>query len=253
VTRADFDAVRAVVVDVCTAHGSIAPDPSSQEADFYVVEDLYGDERRIHVEPRPSAITAAWLLALARRLEFYPLWDVLIGVGEGIFLRVRCDSFEVVGWPALADLAELVRQIRDHVTTAEATRQQISVERRAEVRRLLRTVCAVDDADVAFVAAYGTRSDGIEGDSVWLLHRQESSVLDLDTYRFEPDAIRPSVFWALHSGELLDYTPATSPPDRRCGLLAEWALVEHGRPVRGATRLRVRKGQHVWLFNLLSH
>jgi hypothetical protein len=105
---------------------------------------------------------------------------------------------------------------------------------------------------VSVVAVFPDQSDGTIGVTVWLLHFRDLSEVDLDAYEFEPDAVRPSLFWAEASGRFWPYS-IKKPAASEVALLAEWALVNNGKPVRRVSELVVRKGPHTWKFRLLSH
>src|SRR5262249_35857996 len=104
---------------------------------------------------------------------------------------------------------------------------------------------------LGLVGHFKTVADGSPGDSVWLLHRDDRSLLALDEYRLEPDAVRPLVYWASRSGATRDY--GDGPGDGFDALIAEWAFRSKGKPIMGTTKLHVRRGTRHWDFDLLVH
>jgi hypothetical protein len=227
-------------------HGPIVGDP-----DFYVVDDYYGDHQRIYVEPRLSAVSVEWLLELARRLHRVGGWDVLVSFGEGIFAAVSPDEIDVGGLQCRStDLSAIVEAIRKQVAESLTRKDATKSQRLAIVSQLVPSAWAAQDS-LALVAHFSSAADGSVGDSVWLLHRGDRSIFDLDKHRLEPDAVRPSVYWVRPSGEILAYEGNSE--DGTLSLLAEWTLRSKGKPVQGATRVRVRKGAQTWDFDLRPH
>lgn len=263
VSQGQFNNARDLVVGVCARHGTVGPSGASSagvlvltsDPDFYVVDDQYGDDRRIFVEPRPSAISAEWLRDLASLSRDSPDWDVLAAPGEGISLLIRDGRITVSGWVSQArDLSGVVRDLCEYLHNSATERCEKKGRREKEVSRLLPEAWRMSQGKaLGFVAGFRTRSDGSPGDSIWMLHFEDSSVFDLDDYTFEPDAVRPSVYWAGSAGTLTPYTPGSHPSSRDTALLAEWELVAGGKPVSGAKLLRLSKGDRAWTFDLLLH
>jgi hypothetical protein len=261
-SEGQFHVVRNAVVRVCARQGTVGPigevgpdgrdglPPAIEESDFYVVDDHYDDERRIYVEPKVDAVSAAWLLELAQALREHRGWDAVVSLGEGLAASVTGDAIRISGWASQAeDLPTILGEIHRYVRDRIGAKDERKAQRRALVRQLVPN--AWDEASsLSLVAFFRTTSDGTAGDSVWLIHHGDRSILDLDQYDFQPDAVRPSVYWVRRSGELLDYVPGSRPSGSDLALLAEWALVTKGKP---ATRLDVRKGTRAWQFNLRSH
>jgi hypothetical protein len=265
VSEADFNRVRNLVVRVCSRHGTVGPSGkvpavpsetvSAEDPDFYVVDDQYGDDRRILVEPRPSAMSAEWIGDLAGALRDLPNWDVLVSPGEGISLLIRDGTIEVAGWASRSeDLRKLVEETRAEIQIRVADRTGEKKRREAQVGQLVSAAWRLSQGKgLGFVAAFRSRSDGTPGDSVWILHFEDQSVFELDDYSFEPDALRPSLYWVGRSGGMTPYAPSSRPSGPEMALLAEWVLVTDGKTVTGANRLRVSKGGRTWQFDLFSH
>jgi len=96
------------------------------------------------------------------------------------------------------------------------------------------------------VASFRTRSDGLQGDCVWLLHRQERYALDLDEYEFDPNALRLQVLLVDEYGSIRPYRTHSSASEAGEALLVEWVLQEKGKRLHGVRRLMVRKDDEEW-------
>ncbi len=270
VTASSFHKVRNVIVRAAARYGSVgprgevdlataeSPDPKGGPViaapDFYVVEDWYGDGQRVYVEPKASSVSPEWLLDMARTLHGQaPDWDVLASFGEGVVAAISESAIEFGGWRSgSADLATIVDEIRRHLSQRQAEQDAKRSQRLTIVRQLIPNAWAASEARaLVLIGHFKTTADGSPGDSVWLLHREDKSLLALDEYRLEPDAVRPLVYWARRSGELSEYR--SGPSDGSDALIAEWALRTKGKPTIGTTKLDVRKGARHWTFDLLVH
>lgn len=252
-----FEEVRAAVVRASALHGSVGPSNSSrdplQEPDFYVVENSYGDGR-IHLEPHVLALSPQWCEDVIAILGRYPRWEVLAYVGEGVSLLMAAESIKAVGWGGPSDLLDrTLEAIRQYVQSASRLRTTRASQRRIEVETMVAAAwAAAAGVAVALVAVFRTRSDGTEGDSVWLLHFQDESEFDLDEYEFEPDVERPALYRARSTGEVFPYQAGEVGPAGTV-LLAEWDLVCSGTPVVGSSRLLATKHGRSHVFGLESH
>jgi hypothetical protein len=206
------------------------------------------------IEVHRDGLSLAWLTAVVRALSRFADWDAAVSVGEGIVLLVRHDGVSISGWRTpTEDPERVIAELRQHLEIRAGQRVRTRAARVREVASLVPTSWqASERKGVEIVATFSTQSDGDPGDTVWLLHFGDQSVFDLDEYVFEPDAVRPSVYWTDANGHLTPYS-AGSRPTGEGSLMAEWALVADGRPIRGAERLRVSKAGHSWVFSLHAH
>jgi len=262
-SEADFSEVRQRLVRVSSRFGSAGPGGASVASehsrgslsesgvpDFYIVDDQLSDYRRVFLEITPEALSSEWMTAIAAELRASDDWDALIRVGEAILIRVDATSISVFGLPsATLGLQDAVRAAQEHALAAETTRRLAATQRRTAVAALIPQAWAAGPADLACIGVFQNRSDGSDGVTVWLLHRLDQSAFDLDDYDFEPDAVRPALFWGFPTGRLVEYKPGSR--EEGGSLVAEWALVDRGRPVTHAGVLRVHKGRRVWTFDLL--
>ncbi len=259
-----FNRARNLLVRACARHGTVGPSGELPDGtglpgllddpDFYIVDDWYGDDMRVLVEPKPNVITAQWLRDLVGVLHFLPNWDVLVSPGEGISLLLRPGTVEFTGWRSDAPtLPGILRELREYVKARTHDRDAKTRVRETQVTRLLpRAWRTSEGKSLGLVAVFRTRSDGTRGDSVWIMHFEDRSQFELDKYCFEPDAVRPSLFWASRLGDIRRYTPGSNPTGRDMALLAEWALVAGGKAVMGAKQLLIAKDDRTWCFDLLS-
>jgi hypothetical protein len=260
-SEAEFSGLRHRLVQLSSRFGSAGPGceglgPNDAQdstpipvPEFYAVDDQLSEYRRAFLEVTPEALSAEWLTAVGAELRTSDGWDVLVKVGEGILIRIDGASVTVFGLPpAILPLEDAVEAVRRHVHAAATAKSVAAARRRTTVGVLTRTVWPSEPADLSFIGVFRDRSDGSEGLAVWLLHRRDQSAFDLDDYDFEPDALRPSTFWGFPSGRLIEYTPGSREEGGR--LVAEWALVDHGRPVTDASVLKVHKGGRSWSFDL---
>lgn len=263
-TEAMFNRARNLVLRACARHGTVGPSGELPDGtglpgvlddpDFYIVDDWYGDNMRVLVEPKPKVVRAEWVRDLVAALRFVPNWDVLVSTGEGISLLLRPGSVEFIGWRSDApSLPGILRELREYVSARTYDRDANTRTRETQVTRLLPRVWRTSEGNpLGLVAVFRTRSDGSRGDSVWILHFEDRSQFELDKYGFEPDAVRPSLYWASRLGEISRYTPGSNPTARNTALLAEWALVAGGHAVTGARKLLITKGDQTWHFDLIT-
>lgn len=257
----EFKQVFRSVTEACAKFGSVGRNEFSRakrrvelssNPSFYVVEDQLGDFRRIVVEPLLSAVSAAWIEALASALSQYRGWDVLLNLGENVSILVSTSEVLFHGdLHAVHELVGAVEAARQIATDKAEKRRSAKSARLAEVQgRLAEAWPRGQDQPVVFVAAFETRSDSTGGDSVWLLHRGDRYAMDLDEYEFEPEALRLSVYWAKRDGDLLPYEGGATEGLDDAALLAEWMLVENGRPLYRVSGIRIRREGENWEFRL---
>lgn len=264
VSETMFNRARNLVVRTCANHGTVGPSGELPDGtgvsgvlddpDFYVVDDWYGEDMRILVEPRPSRISADWLRDMVGALRLLSNWDVLVTPGEGISLVLRPDHIEISGWiPEAPDLPGMIRELQGHIQAGLNDRAHSARIRETEVKRLLPGAwLATHGNALGLVGVFRTVSDGTRGDSVWILHFEDKSEFDFDNYCFEPDAVLQSLFRARRSGEMAPDLPDSNPIPADTALLAEWALVADGKPVMGARKLLITKRDQTWHFDLKS-
>jgi hypothetical protein len=260
-----FSDLHRLVVEACRRYGTVGPlgesdaqgsgdqAESVRDPDFYVVEEPYGDEQRLYVEPKSEVVSAEWMVTIAAAMRAHPGWDVVVSLGERIAATVSGRSILITGWESRSeDLPGILESIRQYVAQRAGEKTRNREERLTLVSRLIPAAWD-ESASLSLVTFFRTTSEGLAGDSLWLLHYEERFTIDLDKYRFEPDAVRPTVVWARRSGELVKYVAGGDPAEGEVALLAEWALVTKGRATRGAASVRVRNGARAWQFDLRSH
>ena len=255
VTTAEFERVRTLVVNACRKYGAIGPDPAARkESCFYVVDDQYDNSRRIMVETNPGLVTSELIAGIAMALSDTRAWDVLLEVADGITLLIRTDSVLVTGFmPSTTNLVGAMKEVRECSFEIEDRKREVRARRLAEVTHAVEDVWRSRGARaLVLVAVFRDRSDGVLGDSVWLLHGEEEYAMDLDDYSFYPEAQRLSTYWVDPPCTVVPYGSCNR-PSPASSILVEWILVAEGRPLTGVNSLRVTKCDQVWDFSLCSH
>lgn len=245
----EFESFRKDVSEVLRGLGSVSPplerDPQEveeREADFLVVDDWYGVDSCLIVEPKPECLSTLVVERLAEAAARHHGWSTLLNVGLGISLEVGENAVDLRGWsPTILSLDRAVEEIREHLLSAHRASEQHFQRRLMEVHTTVRSELPRLFAGwVELVSAYADWSDGTSGTAIWIFHRSAKTYFDLDDLEVDPPAMYQSVFVVRRSGEIEAYEVRRRTCEEDTGLLVEWIFVESGEPLRDVRRVRVR-------------
>lgn len=255
VERSDvFASARADIVAASAKYGSVGPGVGSGEAsdqcDFFVVEDDYGDPR-ILIETRN--VSVGWLRSIAQRLRSRPHWDVVILSGPTVRIRVKVGAVEIYGWTSSrGDARGIIADLQEYLRREARGHREHRDKRVRRVAAMLPIVWQelAEKSDVR-VCGFRDRTDGVVGDSIWILHRTLESSLDIDDCTLSPEGQVLSTYWATASGSLRpDVSESQAPKRDGEVLVVEWVLVANGSPLHGARTVRFQRGEYSAIFHV---